>query len=71
MYKWQQLKVLRAKGESIKEIARQPNLSKNTVRKYLRSSGPPEFKGCDYDWYRCESSARIRNNRSIYCSGYF
>ena len=37
MYKWQQVKALRAKEESIKGIARQLNLSKNTVRKYLRS----------------------------------
>ncbi|MCD6569682.1 MAG: response regulator transcription factor [Deltaproteobacteria bacterium] len=48
MYKWQQVKALRVKGESIKGIARQLNLSKNTVRKYLRSSGPPEFKRRGY-----------------------
>jgi DNA invertase Pin-like site-specific DNA recombinase len=39
IYKGQQVNVLRAKGESIKGIARRLNLSKNTVRKYLRSSG--------------------------------
>lgn len=49
MYKWQQIKALRAKGGSIKGIARQLKLSKNTVRKYLRSSGPPEFKRRDYE----------------------
>jgi transposase len=49
MYKWQQIKALRAKGGSIKGIARQLKLSKNTVRKYLRSSGPPKFKRRDYE----------------------
>lgn len=49
MYKWQQVKALRAKGESIKGIARRLNLSKNTVRKYLGSSEPPEFKKRDYE----------------------
>lgn len=49
MYKWQQVKVLRAKGLSIKKIARQMKLSKNTVRKYLRSSEPPKFKARQYE----------------------
>ena len=49
MYKWQQVKSLRAKGESIKKIARLLKLSKNTVRKYLRQEGPPEFKKREYE----------------------
>ena len=44
MYKWQQVKVLSGNGASIKEIARRLKLSRNTVRKYLRRDGPPEFK---------------------------
>jgi transposase len=44
MYKWHQVKLLKAKGTSIKEITRQLKLSKNTVKKYLRSSHPPQFK---------------------------
>ena len=44
MYKWHQVKLLNAKGVSIKEIVRQLKLSKNTVKKYLRSSQPPQFK---------------------------
>lgn len=44
MYKWQQVKALRAQGKSIKKISRMLDLSKNTVRKYLRSSRPPVFK---------------------------
>jgi len=43
MYKWQQVKALRAKGVSIKKIARKLKLSKNTVRKYLRIPDPPQF----------------------------
>ncbi len=49
MYKWQQVKALRTEGESIKKIARQLKLSKNTVRKYLRSSGAPVFKVRGYE----------------------
>lgn len=49
MYKWQKVKALRASGESIKGIARKVGISKNTVRKYLRSSNPPEFKCREYD----------------------
>ena len=44
MYKWHQVKLLNAKGVSIKEIVRQLKLSKNTVKKYLKSSHPPQFK---------------------------
>ena len=49
MYKWQQVKALRAKGVSIKKIARKLKLSKNTVRKYLRSPDPPQFKARQYE----------------------
>jgi transposase len=48
MYKWQQVKMLRFQGVSIKKIARKLKLSKNTVRKYLRCSDPPEFKAREY-----------------------
>lgn len=49
MYKWQQIKGLRSNGVSIKKIAKQLKLSKNTVRKYLRSSEPPHFKAREYE----------------------
>ena len=49
MYKWQQVKALRTQWESIKKIARQMKLSKNTVRKYLRGSEPPFFKVRQYE----------------------
>ncbi len=49
MYKWQQVKALKAQGVSIKKIARKLKLSKNTVRKYLRSLDPPQFKTREYE----------------------
>lgn len=49
MYKRQQVKALEVQGESIKKIARKLKLSKNTVRKYLRSPEPPQFKAREYE----------------------
>lgn len=49
MYNWQQVKALRAKGASIKKISKKLKISKNTVRKYLRSSEPPRFKARPYE----------------------
>lgn len=49
MYKWQQVKALKAQGVPIKQIVKQMKLSKNTVRKYLRSAEPPCFKAREYD----------------------
>lgn len=45
VYRWQQVKVMRSNGVSIKGIARQLKISKNTVRRYLRDPSPPVFKG--------------------------
>lgn len=49
MYKWQQVKVLRSKGVSIKGIAKRLKISKNTVRRYLRDPSPPVFKVREHD----------------------
>lgn len=49
MYKWQQVRVLQARGESIKQIAKKVELSRNTVRKYLRSVEAPRFKARRYE----------------------
>lgn len=49
MYKWQQIKVLRAEGTGIKGIARKLAISKNTVKKYLRCLDPPQFKTREYE----------------------
>lgn len=49
MYKWQQVKALQAQGKSIKEIMRRVKLSRNTVRKYMRSSDPPRMKRREYE----------------------
>jgi predicted transcriptional regulator len=39
---------MREKGKGIKTIARALGVSKNTVRKYLRSSDPPKFKSREW-----------------------
>ena len=39
-----EIRVLRRQGKSIREIARVLNLSRNTVRRYLRSGGPPRYQ---------------------------
>lgn len=49
MYKWQQIKVLKTQGMGVKRIAKKLGISKNTVRKYLRSTDPPEFKVREYE----------------------
>ena len=48
MYMWQQVKALRQQGFHVKQIARRLKISKNTVKKYLRSSDPPEFQSREY-----------------------
>ncbi len=48
MYMWQQVIALRAQGFHVKQIARKLKISKNTVKKYLRSSDPPRFQARDY-----------------------
>jgi len=40
---------MREKGKGVKTIARALGVSKNTVRKYLRSPDPPEFKAREYE----------------------
>src|SRR5215467_13698712 len=41
-----EIRVLRRQGKSIREIARVLNLSRNTVRRYLRSGGLPRYQRC-------------------------
>lgn len=49
MYKWQRIKTLHAQGVSIRKIAKILSVSRNTVRKYLRDTNPPYFKGREYE----------------------
>jgi transposase len=49
VYRWQQVKVMRSNGVSIKGIARRLKISKNTVRRYLRDPSPPVFKGRQHE----------------------
>lgn len=44
MYNYNRILSLRAEGISIKQIAKKLNISKNTVRKYLRNPSAPEYK---------------------------
>ena len=44
MYKWHQIKAMRAEGKPIKAIARDPKISSNTVSRYLRSLEAPRYK---------------------------
>ncbi len=66
MYKWQKVKALQRQGRSIREIARIVKLSRNTVRKYIRSSEPPKFKKRNYtrmlDNYKEEISRMLSKN---------
>jgi len=43
MDEWWTIRTLKSKGVSIKKIARQLGLSRNTVRKYLRTDKPPQY----------------------------
>jgi predicted transcriptional regulator len=60
MHKWQQIKSLKAKGVGIKKIAGLVKLSKNTVKKYLRSPNPPQFKARQYERMLNEYEDRIK-----------
>lgn len=64
MYMWQQVKALRQQGYHVKQIARRLKISKNTVKKYLRSSDPPAFQSREYtkksDPYMGEIKAMIK-----------
>jgi len=39
-----EIRVLRRQGKSIREIARMLDVSRNTVRRYLRSEGLPRYQ---------------------------
>jgi transposase len=48
MYKWQRINALHTQGAGIRQIARVVGVSRNTVRKYLKEAGPPQFKAREY-----------------------
>ena len=39
-----EIRVLRRQGKSIREIARMLDVSRNTVRRYVRSEGPARYE---------------------------
>ena len=44
MYKWSRIKSMRARGKSIRMIAKELGISRNTVRRYVRQGGPPRYE---------------------------
>ena len=65
MYQWQQIKTCSGNGMSIKAMARKMGVSKNTIRKYLRSKGVPEMKprlyGSHVNPFKEEVGVMIKN----------
>jgi transposase len=59
-----EIRVLRRQGKSIREIARMLNVSRNTVRRYLRSEGLPhcsrEGRPSKLDPYKHYIDERVR-----------
>lgn len=47
MYLWQQVKALNSQGLRIRQIAKKLRISRNTVKKYLRSEDSPRFHGVE------------------------
>jgi len=66
MYKWQKVKAVQREGKNIRKIMRIVKISRNTVRKYMRSTKPPKFKKRSYtrmlDKYKEEISQMLSNN---------
>ena len=48
MYLWQKIQAMRENRQGIKAIARTLKISRNTVKKYLRSAEPPVFHKWEY-----------------------
>ena len=44
MYKWSRIKSMKAQGKSIRSIAKELRISRNTVRRYVRQEGPPRYE---------------------------
>jgi transposase len=81
MYKWQRIKTLYAQGVSIRKIAKIVGVSRNTVRKYLRDTNPPQFNARKYtrqlDKHREEIRSMLdkgyigtRIHKELVCNGY-
>ena len=48
MYQWEKIKRLHREGQSIRGLARDMRMSRNTIRKYINSIDPPRFHARDY-----------------------
>jgi transposase len=62
-----EIRVLRRQGKSIREIARMLNVSRNTVRRYLRGEGLPRYtreaRPSKLDRYKQYLAERVRPPR--------
>ena len=73
MYIWQEIWKLNMEGESIRGTARKLNVSKNTVRKYLRKKEPPKFSKGKVRPSQWESykTKKIRQSKKLIASGIY
>ncbi len=65
-----EINVLHRQGTSIREISRRPGISRNTVRRRLRSDSVPvatnrSLKGTKLDNYRGNLQARMRLSENV------
>jgi len=49
VYKWHQVRALCVQGVSIRKIAKTLGISRNTVKKYIKETNPPQFKAREYE----------------------
>ncbi len=82
MKKWEKVKKLHSEGVSIRQIARDMDMSRNTVRKWLRSEEKPkytrkhyptkidEYKGQIKKWYLESGYIGARIYRELKKEGY-
>ena len=67
-----EIRVMARRGESVREIARQLECSRNTVRRYLRDQsaqryGPREARVCKLDAYKAYLREKFSLARSLCC----
>ncbi|HEY4366593.1 MAG TPA: helix-turn-helix domain-containing protein, partial [Steroidobacteraceae bacterium] len=63
-----EIQVLRRQGQSIRRIARELGVSRNTVRRYLREQravkyGPRDVRPCKLDAHKAHLQIRIEQAR--------
>ena len=71
-----EIRVMARRGESVREIARQLDCSRNTVRRYLRDQaaqryGPRDLRVCKLDGYKSYLQERIEQANEDWRAGRF